>query len=203
MTQHRRTLTALTAVGAVMALNSLALGLPTFLNSAPFSEIAGSASHLGYQAVLLGCVLVLNLALPKLAGLAGETGRTLPAGLLTFAAAAAFLDGGTRFVEAFVTPFLADHAPALLDESPASALMYAMVAAWVLWSIALVAVGVTAYRRRVFARPACVLLAVGGVAIPAIGPLSGVLIGSALAWAGAARLRTPRAADRDPRLVVA
>ena len=49
--------------------------------------------------------------------------------------------------------------------------------------------GVSGWRARVFPRAAVVLLVIGAVAIPAIGPLSNVLVGTAVLWIGSALLR--------------
>lgn len=193
---HRPVLTGLVVVGGVITLNAATLGMMLMFGPwETFSETAASRVHLGFQAILLACVAALNLLLPRLAGLRGSTGRVLPAWVLVLAAVATFADGGTRFVFTFVVPWLADAAPALLDEDGGGSLMAAMVSAWVLFTLALVCLGVTAYRRRVFPRPACVLLAVGGLAVPAIGPAAGVLLGPALVWAALARLRPGAVVD--------
>jgi len=54
-----------------------------------------------------------------------------------------------------------------------------------------------AYRRRVFPRAACVFLAVGAVSVPVLGPLSGILLGSAYAWVGFATARRIRGVERS------
>lgn len=175
--------------GVVIAANSLLFGTQLFFDPRPFSEVGGSFEQRGYHLLLLACLGVLAMTLPRLATVPGREGARLPATLTLAAGLAAFYDGGTRFVEAFVVPYLAQHAPALLDESPSSSLMIAMMTAWFLTMGTVLAIAVVAYRRRVFPRPACVLLAVAAISVPLIGPLAGVLLGSAYAWAGFATLR--------------
>jgi hypothetical protein len=63
--------------------------------------------------------------------------------------------------------------------------MTAMVAAWVVYDVGLVVLGVVAFRRRIFSRSAAVLVAVGGALIPLAGPFAVMVVGGGLAWAGA------------------
>ena len=191
MSNPRSTSIALAATGAVIATNSLAFGTQLFFDPSSFSEIGGSSTHRTYYVVLLLCVASLSLVLPRLTDVTGSTGRTLPGAVLTFVGLGVFFDGGTRFVEAFVVPYLADFAPELLNDTPASGLMYAMVTAWILYMASLVLLGVTAYRRRVFPRAACVLIIIGGASVPLLGPLSGILIGAGLTWSGIAAAGRP------------
>jgi hypothetical protein len=55
--------------------------------------------------------------------------------------------------------------------------------------VGLVWLGASGWRARAFPRTAVVLLVVGAVAIPAIGPVSNVLVGASLAWIAIASLR--------------
>lgn len=183
------TLKILGVTGAVIAGNSLLFGSRLFFDPRPFSEVGGSFEQRAYHLLLLFCLGVLAVTLPRLVSVRGRDGAHVPAALAVATGLAAFYDGGTRFVEAFVVPYLANHAPALLDESPSSGLMIAMMAAWFLTMGTVLALAVVAYRRRVFPRAACVLLAVGAVSVPVLGPLAGILLGSAYAWAGFATLR--------------
>ena len=177
-------LTILTGLGAVMAANSLVLGSQLMVDSRPFSTVASTPVHLAYYCTLLVLLGVLAQVLPHLGSVAGSTGQRFPSSILALAGVGVFLDAGTRFAEAFVVPFIAARAPELLDTSPSSVLMGAMVTAWVVYLVGLVSLGIAAYRRRIFPRPAAVLLIVGGLSVPVVGPLSGLLIGPALAWGG-------------------
>lgn len=195
MQTSRNTLTALGVVGAVLVVNAAVLGPMIMFDSRPFSEIGGLPQHRVFNVVLLLCVGALAVLLPRLAQVPGRTGRAVPATVALAAGFGAYLDGGTRFVEAFVVPFLADKAPALLDETLGGVLMYAMVTAWILWSLALIALGVTAYRARVFPRAAAVLLVLGALVIPAIGPIAGVLVGGAFVWSALSARRAGQFSD--------
>jgi hypothetical protein len=204
MSNPRPTLIALAATGVAIAANSLMFGTQLFFDPSPFSEIGASGTHRAYNVVLLLCVASLSVVLPGLRNVVGRTGRSLPVAVIVVLGVGVFLDGGTRFVEAFVVPYLADLAPQLLDETPASGLMYAMMAAWILYMSSLIALGVTAYRRHVFPRPACVLLIVGGASLPVFGPLSGMLVGTAFAWSAlAAKARLEQTGDLPAAAVAA
>lgn len=175
---------ALTTTGVVLAGNGLLLGSQLFLDSRDYSTVAVGTVHLAHYVVWTACLLALSQLYPRLGSLAGPDGRRLPEAVLVLAGVGAALDACTRFVSAFVTPYLAERAPVLVDQAPAAILLGPLLGAGVVAMIATAAVGIFAWRRRVFPRPAAVLLALGGVAIPAIGPLSTVLVGIALAWVG-------------------
>jgi hypothetical protein len=187
--QNRKTGLALAALGLVMCAGAALLGSRLMLDSRPFSEIGGTAAQVAYNGLLLLLLVGLVLLLPAIGRLPGSDGRTLPRWTLGLVGAGAILDACTRFDQAFTVPFLADHAPELLDQSPASMLMTAMVAAWVVYDVGLVVLGVVAFRRRIFSRSAAVLVAVGGALIPLAGPFAVMVVGGGLAWAGASVVR--------------
>jgi hypothetical protein len=202
MTSARPALTILTAIGAVMALNSLLFGTQLIFDPSPFSEVARTGTHLAYQVTLLAGLVALAQTLPRLTRVVGRHGSGFPAAVLLFAGVGVTLDACTRFAEAFMVPFIGRNAPELLDQSPGGALMTVMVSAWMASMLGLVAVALVAYRRRIFPRPAAVVLAVGALVVPVVGPLSGILVGTGLAWGGyAARRRLelpPAPADAVP-----
>jgi hypothetical protein len=189
--QNRQTGLTLTALGLLMFAGAALLGSRLMLDSRPFSEIGGTTTQVAYNGLLLVLLVGLVLLLPAIGRLPGRDGRTLPRWTLGLVGAGAILDACTRFDQAFMVPFLADHAPQLLDENPASMLMAAMVAAWVVYDVGLVALGVLAFRRRIFSRSAAALVVVGGALIPLAGPFAVIVVGGGLAWAGASVLRRP------------
>lgn len=193
---RRTTLLTLTAIGAVMAANSLLLGTRLMFGFAgvPFSEVALTGTHVAYNVVLVALLVAFAQVVPRLGQVTGPQGRGFPNPVLLVVCIGVMLDAATRFGEAFMVPFLGRHAPELLDSTPDRVLMSAMVACWIAYLVGLVTLGVVAFRRRIFPRPAAVLLVVGGLSVPAVGPLSGSLIGVALAWGGCAALRAAPAA---------
>ena len=190
-TRIRGTLMALTASGVVLAVNAVVLGAPLFLDSRPFSEIAVTPLHFAFWSIQLAGLVVLSQVYPRLHVLEGPDGRRLPEWALWLLGVGVVLDAATRFLEAFAVPAMADAHPGFIDNTPPAMLLVPLLGAGVVHMAGLLALGVYAFRRRILPRPAAVLIAVGGLAVPTIGPVAGLLLGAGLAWAGAARLRQP------------
>ena len=193
----------LVAAGAVMAANSALFGSRLMLDSRPFPEVAATDTQVVYHAVLLAVLVALIQALPHLSRLTGRDGRTFPRVLLVLVGIGMTLDAGTRVIEGFMVPSLAVDAPHLLDAAPAPLLLTLMVSGWVVYALSLFALGAVAFARRIFPRPAAALVAVGALVIPVIGPFSGLVIGTGLAWAGVAATRRRTASVTGAAVAVA
>lgn len=176
----------LALTGVVFALNGLVLGTQLFLDPRDYSQIASSNLHLVHYLVWTACLVAMTQLYPRLGSLRSRSGAALPGTVLALAGVGAALDACSRFVSAFVTPYLAGRAPGLVDSAPDAILLVPLLASGVFAMAATAALGATAWRRRVFPRPAAVLLVLGGVAIPVLGPVSNVLLGLALVWIGIA-----------------
>lgn len=174
----------LAVTGAVFTVNGLVLGTQLFLDPRDYSQVAGSTLHLVHYIVWTACLVALTQLYPRLGSVKGRSGATLPGAVLALAGAGAALDACSRFVSAFVTPYLAGRAPGLVDSAPDAILLVPLLATGVFAMAATAALGATAWRRRIFPRPAALLLVLGGVAIPVLGPVSNVLLGLALVWIG-------------------
>jgi hypothetical protein len=179
----------LTLTGAALAGNGLLLGTQLFLDARDYSVVAAGELHLAHYVVWTACLVALSQLYPRLGVLTGRSGSTLPSAVLALAGVGAALDACARFVSAFVTPYLAARNPALVDSAPDAVLLVPLLATGVVAMAGTAALGVSAWRRQVFPRPAAALLVLGGVAIPALGPVSNVLLGVALAWIGIAARR--------------
>lgn len=188
-TDVRRTMRALTVTGGVLLALGVTLGPMMMLDSRPYSELSGTAAHLTHYAVWTACLVALSQLLPRLGGMRVGRTRAVSSVAATVAGVGAALDACARFGLAFFNPMLARHEPHLLDTPPDAVLLVPSIAAGVVAMVGLVWVGVSGWRAGVFPRPAVVLLVVGAVAIPAIGPLSNGLVGAALVWIGIASLR--------------
>ena len=180
----RRSAVAVTVTGAALALNGAVLGSRLFFDSRDYSEVASTRLHLVHYLVWTACLVALSQLYPRIAALRGPTGSGIARGVLTLAAVGAALDACSRFTVAFVNPYLAAHQPALLDTTPDAVLLVPLLATGVVAMVGVAAMGVVAWRRMVLPRTLAVLLIVGAVAIPAIGPLANVPLGVALAWLG-------------------
>lgn len=185
----RGTAVALIATAVVLTLNGAALGPLMMFDARPYSQLAAEPAHLIHYVVWTAALVALSQIYPRLGGVTGPDGRTIPAWVLVLASTGVVLDACARFLLAFVNPFLAAREPHLLDVAPDAILLVPSLGAGVVAMIGTVALGVAGWRARVFPRIAVVVLVVGAVAIPAIGPLSNLLVGAALAWIGVALLR--------------
>lgn len=183
------------AVAGVLLLASTVPAVRFFTDPRPFSEVASGGVHLALYALTLAGMLALLVAVPRLGNLVGPAGGRLPGWLVTLSLVATALNAATHFVQVFVAPYLADVAPAALDDQ-GGGLMVGMVASWVAFLVAWVCVGVIAFRRRLLPRPSAALLAGGALVLPAIGPLAGLPLGLALVLA--ARPATPRVGESNP-----
>jgi hypothetical protein len=176
-----------------LLLASVAPAVPFFLDPRPFREVAGSGIHLSLYGLTLAAMLALLVAVPRLSGLTAPDGRRLPDGVLTAALVATALYAATQFVQVAITPDLATTAPAALDETGTFG-MIGLMGSWVVFLVAWVLVGVVGMHRRVLSPATGILMIIGAVAQPAIGPLAALPLGVAL-------LLTARAAARAPQPV--
>jgi hypothetical protein len=178
--------TGLVLTGAVLAANGALLGSQLLTDARDYSQVAGGNLHLAHYVLWVLCLVALTQLYPMLGGLRGRTGRSVPTPVLALAGAGAALDACARFVSAFVTPYLAERSPALVDSPPDAILLVPLLGTGVLAMAATATLAVVGLRRRVFPRGAAVLLLLGAVAIPVLGPVSNVLLGMALVWIGSA-----------------
>jgi hypothetical protein len=153
-------------------------------SSSPYSELSGTTGHLVHYAVWTACLIALSQLYPRLAGMSLTPGRRISTVAATVAAVGVALDACGRFVLAFVNPMLAEHEPSLLDTTPDAVLLVPLLGGGVVAMVGTVWLAVSGRRAGVFPRTSTVLLILGAVMIPAIGPLSTVVLGAALVWIG-------------------
>lgn len=176
----------LTLTGAALFALGVGLGPLMMFDSRPYSELSATPQHFVHYVVWMACLVALSQIYPRLAGLTGPHGRSVSMAAATAAGVGAALDACARFLLAFVNPYLSAHEPALLDTAPDAILLVPTLGVGVTAMVGVIWLGVSGWRAQVFPRPAVVLLVVGSLAIPALGPLSNVLLGAALVWCGIA-----------------
>lgn len=174
----------LVLTGAVFVGNGALLGSQLLTDSRDYSQIAGGTLHLVHYLLWVVCLVALSQLYPRMHTWRGSGGGVISPMVLGLAGAGAALDACARFVSAFVTPYLAQRAPELLDSTPDAVLLVPLLATGVVAMVGTGALAVVGLRRGVFPRAAAVLLLLGAVAIPVLGPVSNVLLGSALVWIG-------------------
>jgi hypothetical protein len=185
----------LAAVGAVLLLLGVTLSPLMMFSSSSYSELSGTTGHLLHYAVWTACLVALSQLYPRLAGMSLVPGRKISTAAATLAAVGVALDACGRFVLAFVNPMLAEHEPSLLDTTPDAVLLVPLLGGGAIAMVGTVWLAVSGRRAGVFTRTATVMLVLGAVAIPAIGPLSNVILGAALVCIGVGAGRRQGALD--------
>lgn len=184
----------LTALGAVLAANGV-LGVRWLFDGAErFSQTAVTWEFAAYQRVQLAAMVALVLLLPRFAALRGPASRRLSPAVLGVVTVATVLQACTNFAMGFVATFYAQVAPRVVDLEEGGSLAASMGAAWVLFALAVVALGVSALRSGALPRTTGVLLVLGALVTPMFGPIGGLLLGLGLLWAGLNGLRDRRTA---------
>lgn len=184
MNQPHRFKILLTALGGILLLNGLLGTQWLFDGASHFSETAGSWEFATFQRVYLLCLVLLAVLIPGLREIRAASGTRLSPTVLTALSGAVVLQAGTVFTMAFVAPFYAETAPATLDATNGGSFQLAMTAVWVLFGASLVALGVSAFRTKVLPRSAGLLIIVGAVITPILGPIGSLAIGAAFLRAG-------------------
>jgi len=190
----RTTGIALAAIGSALLANG-AWFAPILLSmdpSAKLSEYGGQLPfrlyYYGYLATLVAFVLLV----PSFGRLRGRTGRTLPRWLPGLLVIMTVLQIATVYTQAFVVPFLAKVAPVALDHEGIDLFAITMMVIWSGFGLTLVALGVVGSLRRVVPVTTAVVVAVGALVTPILGPVGSILIGGGMVfWAGSRLLRSP------------
>lgn len=190
----RTTGLGLAAVGSVLLANG-AWYSPIMFSADPssrLSEYGGELPFRLYYYVYLASLAAFVLILPRLGHLRGSTQRTLPGWVVPLLLVTTVLQAGTVYAQAFIVPFLAEVAPVALDHAEIELFAISMMVIWSAFSLALVALATTGAIRRIVPVPAAVLISVGALAVPILGPAGSILIGGGLLfWAMARVLRSP------------
>ena len=98
---------------------------------------------------------------------------------------------------AFVQPTMVAAAPTVMNTPPGGPLLVGVFGGDLLILVGLVTLGVSAFRQRVWPRPAAVLLIIGMVAAP-FGSVAALPMGIGLLWAGWSGLKARSAVADDP-----
>jgi hypothetical protein len=175
-------------VGGALLIVSEVLNAALF-PAEPGSEVmATDASWFIVQ--IMGLVALLLIAL-GLAGLyARQAQETGTLGLIGFVVALSgtLMAFGTLWGEAFLGPFLAEEAPAVMDAEPTGAFAAGVILSVMLYALGWLLFGLASLRARVLPRRASMLLMVGAVLFFVLGvlelPLWTVVQSAAVAWMG-------------------
>lgn len=196
MTRSTRTLTALLATCAALAVNGLVLGPMWLTLPGEFSDTAGTTAFALSQRLTWALLTVLVVLVPAL--LATGPRRRPPAWLAPLAQLALASQAATAFVMGFVAPWLAGVAPHTLDV-PGGGLQLAMTMVWIGFVLAMVVLAVGLWRAG-HSRVGAVLVLLGGLAIPGAGPVGAAVLAIGLGVATVAQLRAAQREVLDPSL---
>lgn len=197
----RRIGAALAVIGALLIANG-AWYTPLMLSGGSeqkFSETGATWQFQAFYLVSLGILVALALLAPALGRLTGRTGRRLPGWLPGLLTLAVILQIATVYAQAFVVPHLAKVAPAALDNEQIDLFAISMMVIWILYSLTWIAAAVVGAVRRIIPVGSAVLIGLGALVIPVIGPGGSVLIGAGLlSWALLRIVRVPAEAPVQP-----
>jgi hypothetical protein len=102
--------------------------------------------------------------------------------------------GGDLWFETFAIPWIADEVPGAFDTEPTVVLALGAISSYVLMAIGWALYGIAAFRARVFPKPLCVAVVVGGLlAFNALLAPFGVVLGLAILAVGIWTLRNASA----------
>lgn len=179
----RRTAVALAAIGLVLLLNG-AWYFPLMVanRDALMSEYGGHWIYQTFYIIQTAVAVALAVLVPRLRGIVGRTGRSLPGWLILALHAFTILQAATLLQQAFVVPHLARVAPSALDNQDIDAFALSMMTIWAVWGLLVVTLGVVGAVRRVVPVPAAVAMAIGALGTPMLGPGGWGLVGAGLAW---------------------
>lgn len=181
----RRDLTALAIVSALLAVNGLILGPMWLVTPGAFSDTVATPAYAVSQQASWILLTLLIVLLPALTG-AGR--RTLPAWAVPVAQIALAAQAATHFTQGFVLPWLYTVAPEVLDLTAGGTLQLTMTVIWVVFVVAGVTLAVLLWRAGA-SRTGAVLMILGALATPAVGPIGAGILGLGLVLVAVRALR--------------
>lgn len=134
--------------------------------------------------VALIASLLLVFVLIALYDQQGDGGGSLRVVAFTAALAGTVLLAGDFWFEAFVVPYLADVAPAVLRGDPGGTLLVGAVVSFIVFAVGWLLFGITSYRNGSLPRAPVILLTATAVLGAPPGELGKIVFGIALVWLG-------------------
>jgi hypothetical protein len=145
----------------VVAVFGFVVGLPTYTDD--LSEVAGSARWVLATTTALAALLLLALGLLGLYVRQAHAFGTLGHAGAVLALLGTILAAGGAWDSVFTVPYLAEHAPAVLDRATDGSLLAGYVSSYLVFALGWGAFAVATLRARVLPRGASITLLVGAV----------------------------------------
>ena len=173
----------------VVAVFAIVVGAPIYADD--LSEAAATGRFTVAAAASLAVFVLLGFAL--LALHAAQAPRLSRAGHAAFGVALAgtLLAAGGAWDSLFTVPYLADHAPAVLDRNTDGSLLAGYVLSYLVFAIGWASVAVATLRAKVLPRGAAIVLLVGSILaiVPAPTPTRVLVLTVGVALLGRAAMR--------------
>lgn len=177
------------ALAGLTTLVAAPFDLISTFDSAPLSEAVTTVPYLLSGLIALVSSVFLAVAVAGLADHDGPGGRRLGRAALVLGLLAAISAVYLQVIHTFILPTFAAIAPDAVNGPPTGLAAVAVAGGLGFAVIGLVTLAVSAFRTRVFPRPAAVLIAVGILGF-LTGGFSTLVLGAGLLWAGVAGMRT-------------
>ena len=152
----------------------------------PVFQVGGVIYLLGFLALMLALIGAYGW------GLHEHPGRFGLIAVVT-AVSGTMLLGGDLWFETFAVPWIADVAPAALDEDPSTLIAIGAIASYLSFAVGWALFGIANYRARIFPAAICIALVIGGlIGFRALLSPTGIPLALAVGWMGVWMIRTTR-----------
>jgi hypothetical protein len=156
-------------------------------SSDPVFQIGGVVYLAGFCALMIALVGAYGWGLDRAPGRFGVIA-------IVTAIVGTLMLAGDLWFETFAVPWLADVAPASLDEDPTTLVALGAISSYVLFALGWALFGIANLRAHVFPTAICVAIIVGGlIGFRALLSPTGIPLGLAMVWLGVWMIRTARA----------
>lgn len=185
MVTSSRRLVALLTVSAALAVNGFVLGPLWLVVPGDFSDTVATPAYVISQQVSWALLTALIVLIPSVAG-AGR--RALPAWLIAVVQVALAAQAATHFVQGFVLPWLTQVAPQAVDSTDGGMLQLTMTLVWIGFVVVMVTFAVAVWWAGL-GRVAAVLIALGALITPVLGPIGAGIVATGLVLVASKALR--------------
>lgn len=185
---RRPGLRALIVLSGILAVNGLVLGPIWLATPGLFSDTVASPAYVVSQRVSWAALTALVVLIPVVAA-AGR--RPLPEWAISLAQIAFALQATLHFVQGFVLPWLLTVARDALDLTDGGLLQTTMLVIQIGYIIAIVTFAVMLWRSG-RSKTGAILMVLGALVTPAVGPIGAGVLGIGLALVAVAELRAGR-----------
>ena len=159
----------------------------------PAFQIGGVIYMGGFLALMLALIGAYHWGLHKVPGKFGLIA-------VVTAIVGTMMLGGDLWFETFAVPWIADVAPAALDEDPTTLIAIGAIASYLSFAIGWALFGIANYRAKVFPAAICTAIVIGGlIGFRALLSPTGIPLALAVGWMGVWMIRAKRLPEFSER----